>query len=70
MRRAQGVSFQEQDAVDKRGLFEQFVDLTESMPDIPWDREDSPDDDRELLGERYARESTRCEHAPSTMPER
>lgn len=70
MRRAQGVSFQEQDAADKGDPFDQFVDLTESMPDIPWGRGDSPDDDRELLGERYARESTRCEHAPSTMPER
>ena len=48
------ISFRKREARDNGDLFEQFAGLMESMPDIPWTRGDSPEDDRELLGERYA----------------
>ena len=48
------ISFRKREAAGNGDLFEQFEGLIESMPDVPWTRGDSPEDDRELLGERYA----------------
>ena len=48
------ISFRKREVADDVDLFERFEDLIESMPDIPWTRGDSSEDDRELLAERYA----------------
>lgn len=36
------------------GRFNRLLSLVNSLPDVPWAGGDSPDDDKKLLGERYA----------------
>lgn len=39
---------------DRLKAVEELNDFIDSLPIIPWERGDSPDDDKELIGERYA----------------
>ena len=39
---------------DKLAAIDKFERYLESLPKIPWERGDTPADDRELIGERYA----------------
>ena len=39
---------------EQEGRFNRLLSLVDSLPDVPWAGGDSPDDDKKLLGERYA----------------
>ena len=48
------ISFSVQDREnDAATAAKQLLNIIDSLPNIPWSMGDSPDDDRELLGQRY-----------------